>query len=137
MTHSLKLDWAPRHAATARELEVLWVTFVKLQRLRLETVADLASEESTDTGDPHLLEEVLSPITDELYRLALAAAKVNAHCQDDLEYKAVILTEFISNEDETVRSALTRSLISDIKKSRCDLHATAQTDLQLFVASSA
>ena len=136
MTHSLKMDWAARQAATARELEVLWVTFVKLQRLRLETLTDLGADGPTAPEDPHLLAAILSPIAEELCRLALAAAKINAHCQIDLEYKAVMLAEYLSVEDESIQTALTRSLVRDIRNRRCDSHSSVQPEFQLSVAST-
>ncbi len=137
MTHSLKMDWTTHSAATARELEVLWVTFVKLQRLRLETMTDVGMNDAAAAGEPGLVDAVLAPIAAELCRLALAAANISAHCQEDIEYKAVMLSEFLSVEDRSVQAALTRSLIRDIKNSRCASHAVIQPEFQLSVATSA
>ena len=137
MTHSKEINWAIPSMATARDLEILWVTFVKLQRLRLETMADLGFDGPAHTGEPDLVDIILTPITTELCRLALAAADIEANCQEDIEYKAVMLAEFLSVEEKTVQSALTRSLVNDIKTSRCAAHSMRQPEMQFAIAPSA
>ncbi len=133
MTHSLNIDWTEPEAAAARDLEVLWVTFVKVQRVRTETMADLA----LDATDANSIQSVLRPIAAELCRLALAASNIAANCREDIEYKAVMLAEFLAAEDATVQTELTKSLVKDIKNCRDVSPGNLQCERQLSVVSSA
>ena len=65
------------------------------------------------------LEGVLTPIASEMRQLATRAAKVGSSCQDDIEYKAVILAEFLRDEDAALRTRLAGSLVSDIRSGAC------------------
>ncbi len=114
MTHSFSHDERPRHGPTERTLEMLWVDFIKLQRLRNEIMLDF---DVTNTGNIswELTDQILAPIASELRQLASRAAKVGSTCHDDIEYKAVMLAEYIPLEDRAIQAVLARSLVSDIK----------------------
>lgn len=120
VTHVLELDRAPQRRAAKRDLEKLWVAFVKLQRLRKETMVDFGLHDTTEVDDVatvELSDAILTPIAAELRRLAYRASKVEAKCDNDLEYKAVMLAEFLPAEGCAIQTVLARSLIQDIKKS--------------------
>ncbi len=120
MTHVVELDRAPQRRVAKRDLEKLWVTFVKLQRLRKEAMVDFGLHDTTEIDDVatvELSDAILTPIAAELRRLANRASKFEAKCDNDLEYKAVMLAEFLPAEDCTIQTVLARSLIQDIKKS--------------------
>ena len=117
MTPLLELERVTLEVPPSRQLEKIWVAFVKLQRLRQEIMADFAID---DTGKNascvNLDEAVFIPITNELHLLARRAATVEAQSREDLEYKAVILSEFLPLEDCTIHTSLAKSLVNDIKK---------------------
>ncbi len=118
MTHLCNHDTRPASGPTERTLEQLWVNFVKLQRLRSEVLSDFCLDESNDIS-PELMEGILTPIASEMRQLATRAAKVGSSCQDDIEYKAVILAEFLRDEDAALRTRLAGSLVSDIRSGAC------------------
>ena len=133
MTHSLEIEWTEGDADVVRDLEVLWVNFVKLQRVRTETISDLA----LDDVDAQMIEAVLKPIATELCRLALVASTIAANCREDIEYKAVMLAEFLSGEDTNIQMVLTKSLVKDIKYCSDNLHVPRlHSNFHLPVASS-
>ena len=132
MTHSLNIDWIEPDGA-ARDLEVLWVTFVRLQCVRTETMAGMA----LDATDANLIQSILRPIATESCRLALAASNIAANCREDIEYKAVMLAEFLAAGDATVQTELTKSLVKDIKNCRDVSQGNLQCERQLSIVSSA
>lgn len=118
MTPLMELELAcvsPDRAAT-RELEKIWVAFVKLQRLRKEVISDFdAGDEDNESAELDLVDSVFTPITLELRELAHRAAKIEAQCREDIEYKAVVLSEFLASGDCSIHTALAKSLVNDIK----------------------
>mgnify|MGYP001552598533 FL=1 len=118
MTHFCNHDTRPADGPAERTLEQLWVDFVKLQRLRSEVLSDLCTGETKDVS-PDLIEGILTPIASELRQLATRAATVGSSSQDDIEYKAVILAEFLRDDDSALRTRLAGSLVSDIRSGAC------------------
>lgn len=104
----------PRHGSRARTLERLWVDFVKLQRLRAEIETEF-DHDDLEMPDRELTDQMFASITDELDRLASRAARIASTGSDDMEYKAVMLAEFLPENDRTIHVRLARSLVSDIK----------------------
>ena len=121
---------APRDATDERELEILWVRFTKLQRMRREIMADFGIDEippvcegdaarHTDAGTHCELDDsIFAPIAAELRDLAYRAAKITAKRPEDLEYKAVMLSEFLGPSDDGVQTILATSLVMDIRQRR-------------------
>ena len=118
MTPLMELELAyisPNRIAT-RELEKIWVAFVKLQRLRNEIISDFETgDDSDDPADTDLVDSVFTPIAAELRELAHCAAKIEAQCREDIEYKAVVLSEFLAAGDCSIQTTLAKSLVKDIK----------------------
>ena len=114
MTHSFDHDERPRDGSTERTLETLWVDFIKLQRLRNEIMLDF-DVKNTGNVSWELTDQILATIASELRQLASRAANVGSTCHDDIEYKAVMLAEYIPLEDPAIQAVLARSLVSDIK----------------------
>lgn len=103
----------------SRILESLWVKFVKLQRLRDEILQDFGVAWKTDSisrDDAEIADEVFAPIADELNKLACQAAAVESKSQADMEYKSIILAEYLPAHDHALHVVLARSLIDDIKR---------------------
>lgn len=119
MTPLMELELAriSPNRGTTRELEKIWVAFVKLQRLRHEVMSDFESvDEADESTDLNLVESVFTPISIELRELAHRAAKIEAQCREDIEYKAVVLSEFLAAGDCSIHTTLAESLVKDIKK---------------------
>lgn len=104
----------PRYGSSARTIERLWVDFVKLQRLRAEIESDFFSND-LDEPDRELTDKMYTSIAGELNRLASSAAGIASTGSDDMEYKAVMLAEFLPENDCAIHVRLARSLVSDIK----------------------
>lgn len=112
----LELACVPHSQMATRELEKIWVAFVKLQGLRHEIMSDLeAGDDGDEPTELDLIETVFAPITAELRELAHRAAKIEARCREDIEYKAVVLSEFLPVGDCSIQTTLAKSLIKDIK----------------------
>ncbi|MGI9480069.1 MAG: hypothetical protein ACR2PI_25435 [Hyphomicrobiaceae bacterium] len=121
---------APPNGTDERELEILWVRFTKLQRMRREIMADFDIDEAppdcgrnaqrhADAGPVTDLDDsVFAPIAEELRALAYRAAKITAKRPEDLEYKAVMLSEFLGPRDDSVQTILATSLVMDIRQRR-------------------
>lgn len=114
---------APKRETAERELEVLWVRFTKLQRMRREILADFGVDDApsqTKLSVPELDETVITPIAGELRQLACCAAKITSTCPEDLEYKAMMLSEFLGPDDDSVQTILATSLVMDIRRGHHD-----------------
>ncbi|MFY0614149.1 MAG: hypothetical protein JXQ99_21650 [Hyphomicrobiaceae bacterium] len=114
---------APQREIAERELEVLWVRFTKLQRMRREILADFGCDDAPDQNAlsiPELDETVIAPIAGELRQLACCAAKITATCREDLEYKAIMLSEFLGPDDDSIQTILATSLVMDIRRGHHD-----------------
>ena len=132
---------APPNGNDARELEKLWVRFTKLQRMRREIMADFGIDEMppvcerdaarhTAAGTHGELDDsIFAPIAAELRALAYRAAKIAAKRPEDLEYKAVMLAEFLGPCDDTVQTILATSLVTDIRQRRQLTHDGHGDDL--------
>ncbi|MFY0613047.1 MAG: hypothetical protein JXQ99_16070 [Hyphomicrobiaceae bacterium] len=103
-----------------RMLEGLWVKFVKLQGVRQEVMLDFGvattASGRSDQSD-RLFDGVFAPIADELNRLAHQAALVESKSRVDMEYKAVMLEEYLPESEASLHVALMRSLLKDIRGS--------------------
>ena len=114
----------PRRRPSERALEKLWLDFIKLQRVRAEVRTDFGYDDSgkcencEDLGS-ELVAKVFAPIDDELRHLASRAAAIASKGTNDLEYKAVMLTEFLGANDRSIYVALANSLVADIKRGTC------------------
>jgi len=129
----------PQGHAIDREIEILWVRFTKLLRMRREILADFGMVApkktppfaSTASPEADLDTTIFAPIADALRDLAHRAAKVPSKRPEDLEYKAVMLAEFLGPDDGALPTILTASLVNDIKnghrRSPCD-HGDALLD---------
>lgn len=104
----------PRHGSKTRTLERLWVEFVKLQRLRAEIETEFDST-GLDETERAVTDKLFASIADELDRVASRVAGIASADSDDIEYKAVMLAEFLPANDRTIQVRLARSLVSDIK----------------------
>ena len=113
-----------RRRPSERALEKLWLDFIKLQRVRAEVRSDFGLDgsdtcESCEDLGPELVAKVFAPIDNELRHLASRAAAIASNGSNDLEYKAVMLTEFLSANDRSIYVVLAKSLVADIKRGSC------------------
>lgn len=117
MPHHPGRELTPPNGAPDRMLETLWVDFVRLQRVRQEILSDFgidpASDDKSD-DDAEMVESVFAPIAVELSRLACRAAEVESKSQADMEYKAVMLSEYLPSHNRMLHVLLARSLVEDI-----------------------
>ena len=118
MPHHSGRDQASSDFGSNRMLEALWVEFVRLQCLRREIISDFGMAVTTSAGcddDRELADKVFLPIADEMDRIACQAAAIGSKSPVDMEYKAIMLAEYLSQNQNTLHAVLARSLVEDIK----------------------
>lgn len=101
------------------ELQVIWEKFDRLKRCRdeaYELVSGGTASSSSDWTPPHddLQSKVIDPIEAQLFELAWAATELRANCQRDLRLKALMLEEYLIEDDDDLSAGLTRSLLRDV-----------------------
>jgi len=98
-------------------IEAIWSKFIRLQKIRDESMADVAAEADAGAGTSlsvSINDKVLDPIDDELFQLAWLAADSKGATANDIVRKAMILTEYLEENSDDVMQALARSLVTDI-----------------------
>ena len=121
MTHSTEQVQATTRSCDGRKLERLWVDFVKLQRLRRDTVLDLDIAPGGGLGsgvDRESIDRIFASIDHQMERIACEAAALEANGHADMEYKAIRLGEYLPPKRSSLHVALARSLIEDIRLGR-------------------
>ncbi|MGI9478326.1 MAG: hypothetical protein ACR2PI_16610 [Hyphomicrobiaceae bacterium] len=118
MTHRSEQVQTTTRSGHGRKLEGLWVDFVKLQRLRRDIILDLGIAPGRGVAadvDREPTDRMFASIDDELERIACEAAALEANSHVDMEYKAIMLAEYLPPNRSALHVALAWSLIEDIK----------------------
>ena len=98
-------------------LQAIWEKFDRLKSCRDEAfILASGNAPSEDWAPAHdnLQSKVIDPIDAQLYELAWAAVNLPAFTRQDLRLKALILEEYLVEDDDDLATGLTRSLLNDV-----------------------